>query len=254
MRLPPTHLFNAPFTRHGFLGRLRLVLGLLGLRPLVRRRRVLLVPLALLRNSLHPVSFWPVWQAEGAARGLVSLFSSSYGGSGCSGVKGRGAGKKTAGRVVSHFEGGGCLAPHWRRWQAIGAESWFVSALRDRYRVPFSDSPPPLSRTPVSFPTYRAGSSRAQALRQEVMAMLAKGALEIALDPGLGFYSRLFLVEKASRGWRPVIDLSHRNEFVQLTPFKTETVVSVLLSVRQGDFLASLDLKDAYFQIPIHPS
>ena len=33
-----------------------------------------------------------------------------------------------------------------------------------------------------------------------------------------------------------------------------ETVASVLLSVREGDFLASLDLKDAYFQIPIHPS
>ena len=147
---------------------------------------------------------------------------------------------------------GGCLAPHWRRWQAIGAETWVVTVLRDGYRVPFKDSPPPLSRTPVSFPTYRAGCPRAQALRQEVEAMLAKGALEIARDPGPGFSSRLFLVEKASGGWRPVIDLSHLNDFVQLTSFKMETVASVLLSVREGDFLASLDLKDAYFQIPIH--
>ena len=54
--------------------------------------------------------------------------------------------------------------------------------------------------------------------------------------------------------WRPVIDLSHLNDFVQFTPFKMETVASVLLSVREGDFLASLDLKDAYFQIPIHGS
>ena len=129
-----------------------------------------------------------------------------------------------------------------------------VTVLRDGYRVPFKDSPPPLARTPVSFPTYRAGSPRAQALRQEVEAMLAKGALEIARDPGPGFYSCLFLVEKATGGWRPVIDLSHLNDFVQLTPFKMETVASVLLSVREGDFLASLDLKDAYFQIPIHGS
>ena len=84
--------------------------------------------------------------------------------------------------------------------------------------------------------------------------MLAKDALEIARDPGPGFYSRLFLSEKATGGWRPVIDLSHLNDFVQLTPFKMETVASVLLSVREGDFLASLDLKDAYFQIPIHGS
>ena len=149
---------------------------------------------------------------------------------------------------------GGCLSLRWRRWQAIGAESWVVTVLQDGYRVPFKDSPPPLSRTPVSFPTYRAGSPRAQALRQEVEAMLAKGALEIARDPDPSFYSRLFLVEKASGGWRPLIDLSHLNDFVQLTLFKMETVTSVLLSVREGDFLASLDLKDAYFQIPIHRS
>ena len=77
-------------------------------------------------------------------------------------------------------------------------QSWVVTVLRDGYRVPFKDSRPPLSRNPVSFPTYRAGFPRAQALRQEVEAMLVKGALEIARDPDPGFYSRLFLVEKAS--------------------------------------------------------
>ena len=87
--------------------------------------------------------------------------------------------------------------------------------------------------------------------------MISKGALERVPDPGPGFYSRLFLVEKASGGWRPVIDLSPFNEFVQQTPFKMETASSassVLLSVRKGDFLASIDLKDAYFQIPVHTS
>ena len=84
--------------------------------------------------------------------------------------------------------------------------------------------------------------------------MISKGALERVPDPDPGFYSRLFLVEKASGGWRPVIDLSPFNEFVQQTPFKMETTSSVLLSVRRGDFLASIDLKDAYFQIPVHTS
>ena len=75
-----------------------------------------------------------------------------------------------------------------------------MTVLRDGYCVPFTDSPPPFSRTPVSFPTYWAGSPQAQALRQEVGGMLAEGALEIVRDPGPGFYSCLFLVEKASGG------------------------------------------------------
>ena len=83
--------------------------------------------------------------------------------------------------------------------------------------------------------------------------MLAKDALEIVLDPGPGFYSRLFLVEKATGGWCPMIDLSHLNEFVLQTSFKMETVASVLLSVREGDSLAFIDL-DMYFQIPVHQS
>ena len=112
---------------------------------------------------------------------------------------------------------------------------------------------PPLSHPGiVSDVPGRLSSGSSLAARDR--GMLAKGALEIARDPGPGFYSRLFLVEKASGGWRPVIDLSHLNDFVQLTSFKMETVASVLLSVRVGDFLASLDLKDVYFQIPIHRS
>ena len=75
-----------------------------------------------------------------------------------------------------------------------------MTVLRDGYRVPFTDSPP-LSRTLVSFPAYRAGSPWGQALRQGVEAMLAKGALEIALDLGPGFYNRLF---PGGEGiWRP---------------------------------------------------
>ena len=84
--------------------------------------------------------------------------------------------------------------------------------------------------------------------------MLFKDALEIVLDPGPGFYSRVFLLEKVTGDWRPVIDLSHLNEFVQQTPFEMETVASLLLSVREGDFLASIDLKDAYFQMLVHQS
>ena len=63
-----------------------------------------------------------------------------------------------------------------------------LSVLRDGYCIPFKGSPPPLARTLISFPTYRAGSPRSLALRQEVENMLFKDALEIVLYLGPGFY------------------------------------------------------------------
>ena len=145
---------------------------------------------------------------------------------------------------------GGCLSVHWRCWQAVG---------RTRGPCPFfgmvtGSRSSPFTRTPILFHAYRPGSPQSLALHQEIEKMLAKGALEIVPDPGPGFYSRLFLVEKATGGWYPVIDLSTLNSFIRQTPFKMETVASVLNAVQENDLLASLDLKDAYFQVPVHPS
>ena len=58
---------------------------------------------------------------------------------------------------------------------------------------------------------------------------------------------------KASGSWRPVIDLSLLNLKVQNTSFKKETLQSVLLPVWPGDWMVSLDLKDAYLHVPMHP-
>ena len=68
------------------------------------------------------------------------------------------------------------------------------------------------------------------------------------------FYSRLFLVRKATGEWRPIIDLSSLNVFVHCPSFTMETPRSILRALQQGQWLTSLDLKDAYFHIGIHPA
>ena len=103
-------------------------------------------------------------------------------------------------------------------------------------------------------PSYSPTSIKGAALEEVTLALVAKGAVELAPLPSLGFYSRLFVVWKTSGSWRPVIDLSHLNRFVDASHFQMETIQSVLLSVRQGDWMASIDLKEAYLQVPIHPS
>ena len=139
-----------------------------------------------------------------------------------------------------------------QEWSDEGTEPWVVEVLRWGYQIPFRLAPT-LSRDPIPLPAYAPNTIRGKALEGEVQALLNKGAIELALLPSPGFYSRLFVVMKASGAWRPVIDLSTLNLRVQQTSFKMETLQSVLLSVRPGDWMVSLDLKDAYLQVPMHP-
>ena len=135
---------------------------------------------------------------------------------------------------------------------AIGSEEWVVSVLRDGYQIPFSTSPP-LSAEPISLPSYSPSSSRGIALAKELKALQEKGALEPA-PQSPGYYSRMFVAPKSNGSWRPIIDLSSLNQHVEFTKFHMETPASVLRSIRPGDWMIFLDLKDAYLQIPIHPA
>ena len=87
----------------------------------------------------------------------------------------------------------------------------------------------------------------------EPVSARAVGAVEPApLNPG--FYSRLFLATKATGEWRPIIDLSSLNVFVHCPSFTMEMPRSILGALQQGQWLTSLDLKDAYFHIGINPA
>ena len=126
-----------------------------------------------------------------------------------------------------------------------------MEVLREGYRIPLSRIPP-LSEHPLTLPSYSPSSIKGRALASEVRSLVLKGAVEPA-PQSPGFYSRMFIVMKTSGVWRPIIDLSRFNRFVVGTKFRMETVQSVLASVRQGDWMVSLDLKDAYLQVPVHP-
>ena len=83
----------------------------------------------------------------------------------------------------------------------------------------------------------------------EITELLQKNAIEEViplLQPG--FYSNLFLVPKKDGGQRPVINLKALNRFVLKENFKMEGIHTVKDLLRQGDWLAKVDLKDSFFQ------
>ena len=76
--------------------------------------------------------------------------------------------------------------------------------------------------------------------------ILEKGMVEIIQDRVPGFYSRLFLVEKVSGSWRPVLGLLPSNTNMILSKFRMEMLASVLASIQKRDMFL-LDLKAINF-------
>ncbi|XP_033996783.1 uncharacterized protein LOC117491055 [Trematomus bernacchii] len=108
-------------------------------------------------------------------------------------------------------------------------------------------TPAPSLRPVVSDP------AKALALAQELSVLLAKGAIE-PVDPLLqsgGFYSAYFLVSKKVGGFRPVLDLRGINRFLRVLPFHMLTTADTLCVVTQGEWFTTVDLRDAYFHVPI---
>jgi hypothetical protein len=122
------------------------------------------------------------------------------------------------------------------------------------YRIPFH-TPPPLTWDLPGF-QFPADRDKSKVLQTEVEELLRKGAIEVISDQGSpGFYSRLFAVpKKGTQQWRPILDLSILNTYVECPKFKMETIASIRLAIRRGDWATSIDLQDAYQHIDIHPA
>ena len=148
---------------------------------------------------------------------------------------------------------GARLQAFWRVWEEKGASPWIVSVLREGYNLEF-EKEPPLTRTPSVVSQYQDPVKQAL-LEDEIQSLLQKDALEEVLDHNSqGFYSRMFLVTKKNGDWRPIIDLSVLNTYLKTQTFKMESADSIRAALLPEWWTFSIDLKDAYLHVPIHPS
>ena len=139
----------------------------------------------------------------------------------------------------------------WKKWETLGSSPKVVIILREGYTLPFRFRPH-LTRSPTVISNYH-NPTKQSFLLEALYQLINKNAVETVDNPNsLGFYNRLFLVPKPNNRWRPILDLSTLNTFLNTGSFKMETPKTIRTSLQVGEWVTSIDFKDAYFHIPIH--
>ena len=138
----------------------------------------------------------------------------------------------------------------WQIWLNLGAGLKVVQILNEGYTLPFRTRPK-LTRCPTVVSCY-VNPHRNSYLLEALHQLIDKNAVELVQNQtSLGFFNRLFLVPKPNNRWRPILDLSKLNLFLKVEKFKMETPETIRTSLQQGEWVTSIDFKDAYFHIPI---
>nr|CAI5867276.1 unnamed protein product [Callosobruchus analis] len=115
--------------------------------------------------------------------------------------------------------------------------------------IPFKDKP---CQTFRKF--AKLNVSEMDLYRKLIDDLWAIGAIsECQYEPG-EFLSTHFLIKKSNGKARFILNLKELNYFIETPHFKIEDYRSVLKLITQNSFLASIDMKDAYYMVPVHNS
>ena len=88
-------------------------------------------------------------------------------------------------------------------------------------------------------------------INNEIEELLAKGAIKVSEHAHGEVISPIFIRYKKDESPRHVINLKNLNQHVSYAHFKMETLKHALDLISEGCWLASLDIKDAYFYVKI---
>ena len=141
---------------------------------------------------------------------------------------------------------GGRLRFCLQNWEKLTGDQFVLRVVKGM-EIPFVDWPVQMTE-PHQYPF----SVKEKGLVEtEVKGMMEKGAIT-QVNPSLGqFVSPLFLVPKKDGSQRPVINLKKLNSHVLYEHFKMEGLHLLKDLVQPHDFMVKVDLKDAYFSVPV---
>ena len=115
--------------------------------------------------------------------------------------------------------------------------------------IEFTDGDPPVQG---SVPISKISQQERLVVDKEIQNLIEKRVLEKTVREDGEFSSSIFLVPKRNGTHRFILNLKQFNLNAEYHRFKMETFLIALKLIFKGCFMASIDLKDACYGVPVH--
>ena len=131
-------------------------------------------------------------------------------------------------------------------WQEITADKQILEMVQG-CPIEFISMPKQLSS---AYPFSHNPVER-EIISKEVDKLLIKGVIEETTHLEGEFISSIFVRKKKDNTYRMILNLKDLNYNIEKKHFKMDTFLSAVNLVKQNCYMASVDLRDAYYTIPI---
>ena len=137
-----------------------------------------------------------------------------------------------------------------QHWELLTNDPVILDAIK-HYHIEFELDDPIQNKEPHNI---RFSSNERNLISMEISKLLSKGVLELTHRSPGDFISNIFVRPKKNGSYRMILNLKPLNEFVDYHHFKMDIFQTALKLTQPGwCLMASVDLKDAYYSIPVHP-
>ena len=148
----------------------------------------------------------------------------------------------------SKFEGGQ-VRFHFEHWQDITSDPYVLQCVKNCHLELESE---PSSYFNKSTTAQNFSLLEQQAIDNELREFLSKRVIEYSHPEDGEIISPIFILPKKEPGkYRVIFNLKKLNESVIYRKFKMDTLEAAIKLLKPNCFMTSIDLRDAYYSIPI---
>ena len=144
---------------------------------------------------------------------------------------------------------GGQLKPYYNEWMTLTSDSEILNPVNglsiEFVEQPIQDKCPN---------PYLLSVFEQNVIDNEITKLLSRGLITTFCHESGEYFINVFVQRKKEGSYRMILNLKGLNKFIEYHHFKIDNIKTVIKMMKPNCFTASIDIKDAYYTVPIAES